>query len=185
MLNVMLDVDNTLVETTAEALRLFGLKKNIIIPPNTIFDYDLSSLGIEMSVFEQVNYLDLNIVPDIEQLKELSKKCNLYFLTSNSYRGCLIHNDTKLKFLEEFTNKIGLNFSNIIIAENKGLVMGDVLVDDYVWNLNKFRGSVKILYKRSWSRPDLLKGCCYEASDWEQVFAILEEVLRANNDARI
>lgn len=95
----------------------------------------------------------------------------LYMVTATDYRTCRVKIE---RILELFPF---LDTDHIIIAHNKQMVMGDVLIDDGPHNLvgGKY---FRILFDQPHNRGfNEKKYGMYRASSWEQVYKLIHENL--------
>ena len=64
---------------------------------------------------------------------------------------------------------------NVICINNKALLKGDLLFDDYHENLRRFRG-IKVLRDKPYNR-DCDESCFhFRINDWEELYNIIEEI---------
>jgi 5'(3')-deoxyribonucleotidase len=56
------------------------------------------------------------------------------------------------------------NAEDVVIASNKGLIKGDVIIDDYPKNLDRAGAFMKILFRRPWN-----VGSRYQGRNWEEI----------------
>lgn len=68
------------------------------------------------------------------------------------------------KTLEPFNSKL-INERNIIIAQNKSVIKGDVMIDDYIGNLMTFSGT-RICYSQPWNK---YYNGSLKFSDWNKI----------------
>lgn len=59
---------------------------------------------------------------------------------------------------------------NIIVAQNKSLILGDVMIDDNIENLKTCRCPHKILFKQPWNKDDDM---FISANDWYLIYHLL------------
>ena len=84
-------------------------------------------------------------VSTIEQWVERGHK--IYLVTASHFNDALGYKIKKA--LESFNPEL-INERNVIIAQDKSTIMGDVMIDDFVDNLYNFDG-VCICYKQPWN----------------------------------
>lgn len=73
-----------------------------------------------------------------------------------------------LKYMPEW-----FSYKNLIIAYNKGMIIGDVLIDDYINNLSSFRGK-RILLNKSYNNnvsTDIIV-----VNDWDSIIDVLDSL---------
>ena len=73
------------------------------------------------------------------------------------------------KTLEPFNHEL-VNERNIVIAQDKSVIRGDLMIDDFVGNLVDFNG-VRICYAQPWNEKyiDILRH-----NDWDKINSIVE-----------
>ena len=73
------------------------------------------------------------------------------------------------KTLEPFNHEL-VNERNIVIAQDKSIILGDVMIDDFVGNLVDFSG-IRICYAQPWNEKylDILR-----YNDWNKINSIVE-----------
>lgn len=103
----------------------------------------------------------------------------LYMVTATDYRTCRVKIERILEFFPF------LDAEHIIIAHNKQMVTGDVLIDDGPHNLVGGR-YFRILFDQPHNRGfDEKKYGMYRAVGWEQVYKLIHENLVFSPDENI
>lgn len=102
----------------------------------------------------------------------LSEGHEIYIVTS-------AHPDTikwKAEWLQRELPEIP--WSNVIVANNKSLVKGDILVDDGLHNL--YEGSyIKVLFDKPWNRnvdKNKLTNIIHRVHNWDEIIKLIEEL---------
>lgn len=75
-------------------------------------------------------------------------------------------------FNPKFINEQFINERNIIIAQDKSVIMGDVMIDDYVDNLVDFNGA-RICYVQPWNQH---YGGSLRFSDWNKINEVISTI---------
>ena len=91
----------------------------------------------------------------------------VYLVTASHFNDMLGYKIRKT--LEPFNSEL-INERNIIIAQDKSAIMGDVMIDDCVDNLFKFNG-VKICYSQPWNQE-----YCgpFRYNDWNKINNVIQ-----------
>lgn len=84
----------------------------------------------------------------------------------NNALGYKIH-----KTLEPFNPEL-INERNIVIAQDKSVIMGDAMVDDCVDNLVNFEGA-RICYAQPWNKD---YGGSLRFSDWNKINKVIQTI---------
>ncbi len=104
-------------------------------------------------------------VSTIERWIEQGHK--VYLVTASHFNNTLGY---KIKrTLEPFNPKL-INERNVVIAQDKSVIMGDVMIDDCVGNLVKFNG-VRICYTQPWNEKYI---DIFRYNDWNKINSIVE-----------
>lgn len=91
----------------------------------------------------------------------------VYLCTASHFNGMLGY---KIKrTLKPFNPKL-INERNIIIAQDKSAIMGDVMIDDCVDNLTNFEG-VRICYTQPWNQN--FKEV-FRYNDWNKIDSVIQ-----------
>lgn len=116
---VYIDMDDTICD--------FITRYNQKLKENPEIKYPQSQYGF---------FLDLDPISGaIEAVNYLREKYDVYILTRPSYRNPLCYTEKRV-WIEKY---FGIDFcEKLIICPNKGLLIGDYLIDDFIWE--NFRG---------------------------------------------
>lgn len=104
----------------------------------------------------------MDALPDaIESVKELASRYDLYFLTRPSVMNPMSYTEKRI-YIE---NNFGIDMcEKLILCPNKGLLRGDMLIDDHI---HDFQG-INILF----GSPNF--------KDWKSVLPIVNKILSTN-----
>ena len=91
----------------------------------------------------------------------------VYLCTASHFNDMLVY---KIKrTLEPFNPKL-VNERNVIIAQDKSAIMGNIMIDDFVGNLVEFNG-VRICYAQPWNEKYI---DIFRYNDWNKINSIVE-----------
>lgn len=93
----------------------------------------------------------------------------VYLCTASHFNDMLGYKIRKT--LEAFNPDI-INERNIIIAQYKSAIMGDVMIDDFPGNLYSFNGT-RICYAQPWNRHYIGS---LRFSDWDKINGVIQDV---------
>lgn len=128
MLRILIDIDEILYSLISEGLEIYNKKYNKQLKPSDINEYVVSKEILEC--LGEVKYKRGDKDNAINYVKELiSMGHDVYLLTASMKENLM----DKIAWVEK--NLPELSYEKMIIAKNKHLVHGDVIVDDYQWNI--------------------------------------------------
>lgn len=93
----------------------------------------------------------------------------VYLCTASHFNDMLGYKIRKT--LEAFNPEL-INEYNVIVAHNKSLIRGDIMIDDCIRNLLYFNGA-RICYAQPWNE------CCYGSlrlSDWDKINEVVSTI---------
>lgn len=91
----------------------------------------------------------------------------VYLATASHFNDMLGYKIRKT--LEPFNPEL-INERNVIIAQDKSAIMGDIMIDDFVENLVDFNG-VRICYAQPWNEKYI---DIFRYNDWNKINSIVE-----------
>ena len=101
----------------------------------------------------------------------IDKGHEVYVVTSSFYRA--LHEKMENMLFKHFPF---LDWEHVIVANNKQMILGDVLIDDGIHNLLDGQ-YIKILFDAPWNRNvEAAKLGVYRARDWDTIVDIIEEL---------
>ena len=117
-------------------------------------------------------YVNQDVIKTVE--KWIDNGYKVYFVSATYFSDAMGY---KLnKFISAFNPKY-INESNIIIAQHKNMIKGDILIDDCVENLEHFDGG-KICFAQPWNEEWNYEqghgGMRY--NDWGKIDTIINEI---------
>ena len=93
----------------------------------------------------------------------------VYLVTASHFNDMLGYKIRKT--LEAFSPEL-INERNVIIAQNKSIIMGEAMVDDCVENLYNFNGT-RICYAQPWNQH---YGGSLRFSDWDKINEVINAI---------
>ena len=93
----------------------------------------------------------------------------VYLCTASHFNDMLGY---KIRKTLEAFNPEFINKRNVIIAQNKSIIMGDAMVDDCVDNLVNFEGA-RICYAQPWNKD---YGGSLRFSDWNKINEVINAI---------
>ncbi len=165
---IYVDVDGVLTNPTAEFLSVLNekVKKDYTLDDLTAFDYreclPEEHAEIMMELWgDRYLYDKREAEPEaVRALQEMRKFARVIALSSPT----IGHVDSKYKWL---VGPMDFEIKDVIVATDKSLARGDVLVDDHIENLMGFSGG-RICFTRPWNAKwDTKLGI--RTDDWEKI----------------
>lgn len=171
-MTILVDIDSTITN--------FGeiLLKYNNFAYKTIYEYeDISSYEWFDKTFKDpwsfTNYknfwntvaIDSNAVFTLESW--IKQDHRVYLVTASHYNDALGY---KIKRTLEFFNPKLINERNVVVAQDKSIIVGDILIDDCIDNLELFDG-VRICYSQPWNKD--YQGT-FRYNDWSKIDSIIQ-----------
>lgn len=100
----------------------------------------------------------------------VKQKHKILLVTASHFNSTLGYKIKKT--LEAFNPKL-INERNVVIAQDKSVVRGTIMIDDYEENLNNFNG-VKVCYSQPWNRER--NAYLLRTSDWNKLKGMIETI---------
>ena len=177
-----MDIDGVIADNILDPLRLFNKKFGFDLSKNDIisfeFEYEEKNFGkfYEKYLKKTRHALDIKLIKGAKKgIKKLSEE---YIINITTARAPKNYEVTR-KWLRK--NKI--QFNNLIFADDKSSISGDILIDDYDKNivdfLKKEPKRFGILFSQPWSLNnnglkkycDLDQACA--AKNWDEILSLL------------
>lgn len=175
---ILIDSDDTQTEFVEPLLQLYNNKYDDNIHISDITDWNIHKFIKEdcNNIFKEfVDYdfiMNSNPISNsIYVINRLHQKYNIVFLSAVFPTNVLARHD-KLSSMFDWYNYA----DNLIIATNKSLVHGDVLIDD---RFSNHSSSVKhsILFDRPWNEKYKLNSNMYRMDNWLEIEKKIYELL--------
>lgn len=177
-MTILVDCDDVIFNLLPNWVNYLNKKYDLFVDPTEIKNWDLSLAFPTLSNEQICEPLSLesfwdNVKPipgAIESLEYLHSKGHTIYIVTATHYGTIYNKMTKmiLKYMPEW-----FDYKNLIIAYNKGMIIGDVLIDDYVNNLSSFRGK-RILLNKSYNNnvsTDIIV-----VNDWDSIVDVLDSL---------
>ncbi len=180
-MKILLDFDEVINSMTHHWVNTLNCVYGTSVNFEDVSEWDMQKAFPTLTEDEIYNPLHLqsfwNGVEIITGAKEgiqklLSEGHEIYIVTS-------AHPDTikwKAEWLQRELPEIP--WSHVIVASNKSLVKGDILVDDGLHNL--YEGSyIKVLFDKPWNRnvdKSKLTDIIHRVHDWDEIIKLIEEL---------
>ena len=142
-MKILIDLDDTIWDLLSTWVFYLNKIYNLNVKVEDIKEWDMRKTFTTLTneqIVEPLTWLSLwnNIspLPDaVEVVKKLSVDNEIYFVTATDYRNVCF----KAELLNKYFPFIPIK--NLIIAQNKDMILGDILIDDHIENLkNRSRG---------------------------------------------
>lgn len=147
---ILLDCDGVLVESNSQNLRRLNKEfgTDYRFEEITSFRYDFLTDEEREFIYEECwhdphLYDDAEVTEAQEQAIKMLRDLGRVVVVSSPLLG---HIESKYRFLQKHFKR-----ENIVLASDKGLLDGDVLIDDGPHNLEPFEGDT-IVYDRPWNQ---------------------------------
>jgi 5'(3')-deoxyribonucleotidase len=173
-------MDDTIEKLIEAWCKYLNHKHNLYVSPDDITDWDISTFYPTLTKEEIVEPLHteefwLTVHPRIDAMQYIQKLYDdgddVYIVTASDYRAIKSKFDNILRRYFPC-----ISWDHVIVAANKQMVAGDVLVDDGIHNLEG-GGYKKILMTAPYN-----KGYNAEAngmvrvSSWEEVYDVIQDI---------
>lgn len=181
-MTILVDCDDVIFNLLPNWINYLNKKYHVFVDPAQIKNWNLS-LAFPTLSDDQIcepllldNFWDsVKPIPGaIESLEYLHNKGhNIYIVTATHY-GTIYNKMTKmiLKYMPEW-----FSYKDLIIAYNKSMIIGDVLIDDYVNNLINFKGK-KILVNKPYN--NIISTDIIVVNDWDSIVDVLDSLDKFN-----
>jgi len=174
-------MDNTVVDLWQGASEFFNKKTGEALVPDDLVHYDLwldykleDAKGQWMfrTMCNQAGFWE-GLPPirgALSTLSKLKEKYDIYLVTQPMHMlNCYYEKADWVKVHLPF-----IGMEKLIFTYDKGVLLGDILVDDYLPYLTKFQGK-KILFTQPYNRDLPFQG--YRACTWKELGEMLNGVL--------
>lgn len=146
---ILIDVDSTVADLMSEWLRRYNKDYNDTLTPESITDWDMAQfVKREAKIYDYLRlpslYKTVKPIKDAQAGVEYLRGFDRVVFVSAGLWNAKAKFDwlTKYKFVE--------SDKDFVVAFDKSLVMGDVLIDDKIDNIKEFRGA-GILFSQPWN----------------------------------
>lgn len=172
-MKILFDCDGVLNNFQEHLLNILNKKYNTNYTVNDITYYDWLPdtfddcwVPIEERSFWDTITIDPKAVETIESL--VREGHTIYLASASHFTPILGYKVTKI--LSHFdTNLVGER--NVIIGKDKSMIRGDLLVDDFTKNLDKFVSGETICFAQPWNEG---YNKTIRTNDWDEIKAIID-----------
>lgn len=163
---ILCDIDNTINNLTKVLLDELNERNSTTYQYSEITDYDWLNHTFE-DPFEPTEHkefwdkvsVDTNAVRFLESC--VQDEIKVYLVTASHFNDTLGY---KINKTLSFFNPEFITYTNVIIASDKHMIIGDILIDDHIDNLNNFDGD-KVCFKQPWNHTWVGK----KLSHWPEI----------------
>lgn len=182
MKRILVDVDGVIADLHAEWLKLYNMEYNDVLTVDQITDWNMQNFvkpecGTKIfdylhdpTLYNSVKPVD-GAVSSIHWLRQ--HEYDVRFLTSGVQPA-------KIQWLGDHGLLLGEHFMfspDVIVAHDKSLVKGDILIDDSIANCDNFSGQ-SILFAQPWNVNNVTG--YYRADNWPDVIQYLARKYSGN-----
>lgn len=179
-LTVLVDMDDVLCNTLETLILFLNTKYGTEVRLEDATEWELGNLFPALSskqIYEplttQAFWDCVNPTPEARTyIERIQNEGNdVYVLTASHPSTIRMKYESVLKHFFP-----SLEWKNVIVCSSKHLVHGDVLIDDYINNLNKSVGC-NILFEMPHNKDKSRNDVCFKrASKWSDVYDIVHEL---------
>ena len=185
-MRIFCDADDVLINTVECWVELINKTYNQNVKPETVTDWDATKAYPNLTKEQVYGVLNADtlwyMVEPLPGSKEYLKRLlddghEVYITTASDYRTA---SAKIMRLLEMFPF---LTERHIIIIKNKQILQGGVMIDDGLHNL--IGGNYeKILFTKPHNQSfDAENSGMYRANNWQQVYALVNEIAKKQTEA--
>lgn len=181
-MRILVDMDNVLVHLTSAWVKYLNKMHGTTVRVEDIKDWEIAKFFPSLTEEEVLEPLAIDsfwktVDVDVKSLLYMRKLFedghDLYIVTATDYRNIKAKVEYIIKhYFPYIDNK------HLIIAHNKQMIKGDVLIDDYIENLlgGDYRG---ILFNASHNKQLDIKKFAHiqRAVDWQEVYELIQQMV--------
>lgn len=173
-MKILFDCDGVINNFQEHLLNILNIKHNTSYTIQDIIHYDWLPdtfedcwVPIEEKSFWDTITIDRKAIDTIEKL--VKDGHTIYLATASHFTPILGYKITKM--LSYFdTNLVGER--NVIVGKDKSMIMGDLLIDDFPKNLDKFKGET-ICFSQPWNNN---YHKTKRTNNWEEIQSIINNM---------
>ena len=173
-MKILFDCDGVLNNFQEHLLNILNKKHetNYTVEDITYYDwipdtFDDCWVPIEEKSFWDTITVNREAIDTIESL--VKEGHTVYLATASHFTPILGYKITKI--LSYFDNNL-VGERNVIVGKDKSMIMGDLLVDDFSVNLEKFKGRT-ICFSQPWNK-DYDK--TIRTNNWKEIKSIIQNI---------
>lgn len=174
---VYLDMDGVLVDLVGEWLRRYREDSGEDVYPHNITAWGIDKfVACGKDIFKYLNepgiwFAARPYLGAVEAVQQMMSDGHEVYIATRPWETNNLCYAEKVAWVDRWLPELGR--SRVIMLANKGLLRGDVLVDDKPEYIQEFRGR-GILFRRPWNGEAVFKvGSCV-AYSWEDVLKEIE-----------
>ena len=171
-MTILVDVDSTITNFGETLLRYLNRLYGTNYKYNNITSYDWFDLTFAqpwLPTEHDYFWDDVQVNPEaISTIESWVKRGYQTYLVTASHFNSLLSYKIK-RTLEPFNSEL-INERNIVITQDKSIIRGDLMIDDFVGNLVEFNG-VRICYPQPWNEKYI---GVFRYNDWNKINSIVE-----------
>jgi 5'(3')-deoxyribonucleotidase len=175
-MTVLIDIDSTITNFAEVLLKYLNEQYSTHYSINDIthWNWFTNTFASPWKPLELAQFWnEVQVMPEaVSAIKTIQGKgAKVYLVTASFFTDTL---GLKIRnVLKEFNG--ALTEHNVIVAQNKSLILGDVMIDDNIENLKTCRCPRKILFKQPWNRHK--RTTFIPTNDWYSIPYMLEPYL--------
>ncbi len=177
MTTLLIDVDNTFWNMTEQLIKIYNHKYNKNIQYLEVNNWEwLPNNFPNWTYYTERSWFWDSLIPYTNAIatikNEILSGTNVYFVTASYYTPGLYY---KIKKLKSFFTENLIDDSNIIVAQNKNLIYGDILIDDAIHNLVSTK-AFPICFSQPWNHQLLYNKKISMCDNWYQIQQKLKNI---------
>ena len=186
-MKILIDIDDTISNFSEVLIKYLNVKYKTHYTKENIKNWEWLRENFinpwfptEQSYFWNQVKIDKDAISCIEKLARKGQE--IYFVTA-SYPSDMLGFKIR-KTLSNFNPDL-IDVNNVIICYNKGMIKGDIRIDDGIHNL--YDGSINILVNQPWnqSKLDDFNSKYIRVNSWEDIEKVLNQIFHAKNYIRL
>lgn len=171
-MTILVDIDSTITNFSEKLLETVNKYYQTNYTYNEIVSYNWFDQTFEdpwWYTYYQTFWDEVQVNPEAISVLErwVKQGHKIYLVTASHFNNTLVYKIQKT--LEPFNPEL-INERNVVVAQDKSIVMGDVMIDDCIDNLYAF-DKVRICYAQPWNEdyPGYLR-----YNDWTKINDVIQ-----------
>ena len=166
---ILVDVDNVVADLVSEWVRLYNIDFNDNLKVEDITEWDMTKFVSDECGTRIYDYLKLDSLYDrVEPIPHA--RDGVLTLREMGHRVVFasagVWSSAKYRWLERHDFNTGVFASDYIVAYDKSLLHGDLLIDDGFHNIKNFGSQNSILFTQPWNRKEKWSN---RADSWKDI----------------
>jgi len=170
-MRIILDIDDVCAELVSTWLTKYNIDWNDNLTKDMITDWNVGSFSkIGDKFYDYLNMPNFNLYENMPMVEGALDGVN--YLRSLGYEiiFCTIYDYNNRKWDWLVKNKFTNNPDEYVVAHNKNLIKGDIIIDDNYDNFINYDG-IKFLYTQNWNRKF---HTIFRVNGWKEIIEKLE-----------